>query len=82
MGSDGRLPALNAEVRHAGLAVILTAVGLGCVAACTVATADAVAPAMQMTVDDGSLSVQLGEAPREAVLEAIAAQTEVVSRRL
>ncbi|MGH6920633.1 MAG: hypothetical protein ACREJ0_23350, partial [Geminicoccaceae bacterium] len=78
MGSDGRLPSLNAAVRPARLAVILTAVGLGCIAAVTVAADEAVAPAMLVTVDDGLLSVQLDEAPLEAVLEAIAAQTEVV----
>ena len=78
MGSDGRLTSLAAKVRHARLAVILTAVGLGCVAAVTVAADEASKPAMLVRVDDGLLSVQLDEAPLEAVLEAIAAQTEVV----
>ena len=78
MGSDGRLTSLAAKARHARLAVILTAVGLGCVAAVSVAAEEASGPAMRVTVDGGLLSVQLDEAPLEAVLEAIAAQTEVV----
>ena len=74
-----RIGAARPALRARRVALVAGAIGLGCLMVPGGASGESPAAAadLAVTVADGHLSVRVGEAPLEAVLEAIAAQTEV-----